>query len=112
MKTKYNKTSWVDNKTQINAEKLNNIENGISNLYENTLSVSEFLEGPGIEIGHSESGLSIAVQFNRVDNIPENNTSEGNVGDYCIDEINGFLYFCLQNDPEHVKWVKIKLEDF
>ena len=55
MKTAYNKTRWVDNSTPVNAENLNNIENGISGLYSNALGLSELIEGNGIEIKNKVS---------------------------------------------------------
>lgn len=41
MNQNYKKTQWVDGKTPIDAEKLNNIENAISNLFSQTLSASD-----------------------------------------------------------------------
>ena len=34
-------TKWVDDKTPINAQNLNNIESGLKNLYENGLSADD-----------------------------------------------------------------------
>lgn len=50
MKNIYIKTTWVDNKTPVNAANLNKIENAIVDLYQNALSVSDFTEGKGIKL--------------------------------------------------------------
>lgn len=107
MRTVYNKTNWVDNSTQINADRLNNIENGISNLYSDSISLSDLVGGNGIEIGGLDnSSISIGLRFNRVDTRPESSQSEGNIGDYYIDNSN--LYFCISNNT----WVKVAIENF
>lgn len=54
MRNIYIKTTWIDNKTPINAEKLNKIENAISDLYQNSLSPGEFVEGNGIRLRITE----------------------------------------------------------
>lgn len=54
MKNIYIKTTWIDNKTLINAEKLNKIENAISDLYQSSLSPGEFVEGNGIRLRITE----------------------------------------------------------
>lgn len=50
MKDKYNRTLWIDCKTKLDAAKLNNIEEGIENLFENALTASEIYGGDGIQI--------------------------------------------------------------
>ena len=45
MKNSYIKTTWIDNKTPVNAANLNKIESALSDLYTNALSSSEILEG-------------------------------------------------------------------
>lgn len=107
MKERYNKTNWVDNKTPVNAENLNNIENGLENIYNNTLSPSEFLEGPGINLGYSRSGLKISLSFREVETAPVSKNSEGMTGDYYIDNDLGFIYFYINGS-----WIKLKLEAF
>ena len=86
--------------------------NGIFNLYSDALSISELKEGHGIRIVYNRSGLFVSLCLNRVDEMPENDRSDGNTGDYYIDRENGFLYFCIQYDPENIKWINIKLDDF
>ena len=50
MKDKYKRTLWIDCKTKLDAAKLNNIEEGIENLFENALTASEIYGGDGIQI--------------------------------------------------------------
>ena len=71
MKNNYIKTTWIDNKTPVNAANLNKIENAISDLYTNAISPSEILEGDGIRIadatsssdcyGNTKKGIQISV---------------------------------------------------
>ena len=71
MVNNYIKTTWIDNKTPVNAANLNKIESAISDLYTNAISPSELLEGDGIRIadvtcnsdcyGNSSKGLQISV---------------------------------------------------
>lgn len=106
MKTNYNKTRWVDNKTPVNAENLNNIENGISNLYSNAISPSELIGGDGIRVSSLEDGISINLNFNMVDSRPESSTDSGNAGDIYIGD--GFFYLCVSQDT----WIKLAIENF
>lgn len=55
MKNVYIKTKWVDSKTPVNAANLNKIENAIYDLYQNTISPSELVEGEGIKIEVTEN---------------------------------------------------------
>lgn len=110
MRSLYNKTNWVDNKTPVNAENLNNIENGISNLYANSISLSEILGGSGINVSPEGSNVNISLNFRLIDNAPETPDSDGLSGDFYIDTENGYLFFCISSNP--IKWVKLKLENF
>ncbi len=95
MKRTYTKTNWVNNKTQIDAEKLNNIETGIEGLYTDALSLSNFIEGSSISIGAVDGGdVKISLRFNRLSECPANGDG-GNTGDYYQDEEHDVLYFCL-----------------
>ena len=106
MKTTYNKTIWEDNKTPVNAANLNNIENGISGLYSNALSVSDLIESDGIEIKSTSEGITFGLNFRCVDNKPNTSTSEGNVGDYYTD--GDYIFFCISQNT----WIKLKIENF
>lgn len=50
MKTIYVKTTWIDNKTPVNAANMNKIENAIADLYSNALTASEITNGDGINV--------------------------------------------------------------
>ncbi len=116
MRTTYNKTTWVDNQTPINACNLNNIERGIENLYNNSLSVSDLVGGDGINVADTESGIKFNLAFNPVSDAPVSSTSNGNTGDYFIDDSGEdiFLYFCIKGNSttDNAMWIKIKLERF
>lgn len=106
MKTNYSKTNWVNNSTPVNADNLNNIENGIYNLYSNALSLSDLMNGDGIEINGTEDGVSIGLKFRKVDTKPESSTASGNVGDFYMDE--EFIFFCIFPN----KWIKLNIVNF
>lgn len=62
---KYIKTKWVDNKTPVNAENLNKIENALEALSTSSISYSQIKEGNGVEISSGESGdITIGVADN------------------------------------------------
>ncbi len=52
----YKKTVWENNKTTVDADKLNNIERGISNLYDSSLITSDIKAGDGIDVETTEAG--------------------------------------------------------
>lgn len=52
----YKKTIWVEGKTPISADRLNNIENGIEDLYNSSISFSDILSGEGIKASITEDG--------------------------------------------------------
>ena len=108
MKRTYTKTTWVNNKTPLDASNLNNIESGIEGLYSDALSLSNFTEGPGISIEALEGGdVKLSLKLRRLLELPENGDG-GQPGDYYKDENSGYLYFCLSSGT----WVKILYENF
>ena len=71
MKDRYQKTVWVDGRTKLDAGKLNNIERGLENLFENALTVSEIYGGDGIRVDivnekelliHTDSGYFMTAE--------------------------------------------------
>lgn len=56
MEKSYKATKWVDNKTPINAQNLNKIEDGLSYLHENALSKDDIVPGNGIVIEETYNG--------------------------------------------------------
>ena len=57
-KFNYTKTEWVDGKTVVDAKRLNNIERGVSELYDNAIALSDLEEGDGIEIDNGRISVS------------------------------------------------------
>lgn len=55
MRDTYEKTVWVDGKTKLDAAKLNNIEEGIENLFESSLTVSDFKASDGLKVDITEN---------------------------------------------------------
>ncbi len=110
MRNIYVKTTWVDNKTPVNAANLNKIENAIVDLYQNALSVSDFSEGNGVNLNITEDKkLQISVSKDVVLSDTccgiEVLTSEPS-----IDVIkNGVLYFII--DPNTKKLVNILINN-
>ena len=52
----YKRTIWTDNKTTVSADKLNNIERGISNLYDTAISSADIKGKDGVEVETTEEG--------------------------------------------------------
>ena len=114
MKNNYIKTTWIDNKTPVNAANLNKIENAISDLYSNAVSASEIIEGDGIRINEATcnpdcSGLTKGIQISVSDKVMQ---SDNCVGVDIITDQSSILqfekdrlYFIL--NPETRKLVKV-----
>lgn len=75
MKKGYTKTEWKNGETRINAKNMNNIENGISDLYDNAISSDELEQGLGINIEKEDSSKSLKFGLN-IQVINENETTE------------------------------------
>ena len=56
MKNSYSKTKWVDNKTPVNAQNLNKIEDAIGDIYTNALDYDDLVPGEGIEMNVTDEG--------------------------------------------------------
>ena len=103
MRNIYIKTTWVDNKTPVNAANLNKIENALVDLYQNALSVSDFSEGNGINLNITEDRkLQVSVSN---DVLTSNSCCGIEVLTYePLDTQNGILYFIVdQNTKKLVK---------
>ena len=104
MKNLYVKTNWVDNATPVNAANLNKIENAITDIYQNALSVSDFSKGNGIDLNiTSNKKLEISV----TNNVMMSGTCSGFevVTSYPIECVESVIYFVV--DPELKKLKKI-----
>ena len=111
MKNTYNKTSWIDYRTPVCANNLNNIENAIGDLYENALDVSEIEAGTGISLEKNSAGVDGNNIRVSVDNSVMKSSSckgvEWVLGDQETYEENK-LYFVL--NPDTRKLEKIILD--
>lgn len=107
MKTSYIKTTWVDNKTPVNASNMNHIESAISDLYGSALSPSEVVGGDGINVSlGSDKNLTISAD----DTVMKSTTctgvefiTDGESVDYMKDKI----YFILDPDTKKLKKIII-----
>ena len=59
----YKKTTWTDNKTTVSAEKLNNIENGIYNLYNSAITSVDIKGEDGVNVEVTDAG-KVVVKLN------------------------------------------------
>jgi hypothetical protein len=73
MKKSYSKTNWINGKTPVNSTNLGKIETAISDLYSDAIGKDEILEGDGISIEETESGLT----FNLSGNVQRSETCLG-----------------------------------
>ncbi len=100
MRIKYEKTTWEDNKTPVNATNMNKIENALENLYNLALSPSDFATNSQIKPVITDRG-DISLSFNgivlrEVETKPERRDSEGTPGDFYIERERMFgVYICL-----------------
>lgn len=104
MKNLYIKTTWVDNATPVNAANLNKIENAITDLYQNALSVSDFAKGSGIDLNiTTDKKLEISV----TKDLMRSNSCSGieMVTEEPSEIVESVLYFVV--DPETKKLKKI-----
>lgn len=110
MKSVYVKTTWVDNKTPVNAANLNKIENAIVDLYQNALSVSDFSEGKGINLSiDGNKKLHISVS-NDVVTSGTCNGFEVLTSEPTLENVqSGVLYFII--DPNTKKLVKLLINN-
>lgn len=112
MKSVYVKTSWIDNKTPVNASNLNKIENALHYLYSNSLSYSEIKEGEGINV---EVTKDKEVKISTSSNIPTSLTIRGieYIFDQegcecgCKDPKRGVLYFVLSGETKKLKFIAL-----
>lgn len=60
-KFNYSKTKWVDGKTVVDANRLNKIEEALSEIYDNALGNTDLDEGPGIKIDGTKISVDNSV---------------------------------------------------
>lgn len=106
MKNLYIKTTWVDNKTPVNAANLNKIENALVDLYQNAISVSDLSVGKGIDLTITKDKK---VEFSVTDDIITSCSCSGievvlSNYSFDIDSLsNGIIYFVIDADTKKLK---------
>lgn len=80
MRNTYDKTIWEDNKTPVNAENLNKIENALDELYSGSVGISQLKEGKGVDIKVNDfREVEISANSNEINELVEHNKYiEGN----------------------------------
>lgn len=108
MNKSYTKTTWVDNKTPVNAKNLNKIENALSELYETAATEDQYLPGNHITIIDSESDPYKKV-ISTSEDLLSTSTFKGieYVFNEPDDPVLGVLYFVL--DLETKQLLKIMI---
>lgn len=107
MKTVYVKTTWIDDKTPVNAFNLNKIENAIYNLYASALTPSELTNGKGIKVNTTKNN---SVEISVDETVMMSNTSLGIEiieDNDVIDYNNKIIYFVLDNETKKLKKIII-----
>ena len=111
MKIKYDKTTWVDNETPVNASNMNKIENALETLYNLSLSPSDFNTNSQIKptVNDGEITLSFnGIVLKEVTEKPTHTDDKGTLGDFYIDNENKKLYLCLKDN----NWIQIDFNFF
>ena len=106
MKNFYIKTTWVDNATPVNAANLNKIENAITDLYQNALSVSDFTKGNGINLNiTTDKKLEISV----TEDLMRSNSCSGIelVTEEPLEFLNSVLYFVVNSETKKLRKIMI-----
>lgn len=65
MKKVYIKTTWIDNKTPINAANMNKIESAISDLCSSAISYSDLVKGEGIDINVDTTSKNVTISTDK-----------------------------------------------
>lgn len=67
----YKKTVWINNKTTVDADKLNNVERGISNLYDSAITSADIKGENGIDVETTETGKVVIKMHTQIAIITE-----------------------------------------
>lgn len=102
MRNIYIKTTWVDNKTPVNASNLNKIENAIADLYSHAVSASELTQGNGINI---MTTAEKKLEFSVSDKVMQSDTCKSIeiVDSDSIPMENGKMYFIIDSETKKLK---------
>lgn len=104
MKEIYTKTTWIDNKTPVNAANLNHIESALADIYNTAVSSSQLVQGDGIKITtdcNKNVSISVDNSVMKSDSCTGVEIETKEVESY----EKGKIYFIL--DPETKKLKKI-----
>ena len=104
MKNTYSKTKWVDNKTPVNADNLNKIENAINKLFVEAVDKDTIVEGDGINVSKND-GVKINVDNTvlRSDSCKGLEIVESEPGE----PISGRIYFIIDAETKKLKKVQL-----
>lgn len=106
MKNIYIKTTWIDNKTPVNAANLNKIENAISDLYNSALASSDFVQGDGIKISTTSDKK---LEFSVSESVVRSSTVSGL--EFIYEELDVYkvncIYFILDQGTKKLKKIII-----
>ena len=86
----YNKTEWKNGETRVNAKNMNNIEDGISELYENALTPEDIESGKGIRIEKEGKSTSISLKIEVLEDTGEEVEYDENTLYVLVDSENKF----------------------
>lgn len=106
MRIKYDKTTWVDNETPVNANNLNKIENALETLYNLSLSPSDFNTNSQIKPTVNDGEITLSFDgfvLRETREKPEQTESNGTAGDFYLDQENNKFYLCIRNNF----WIKL-----
>ena len=86
----YSKTEWKNGETRVNAKNMNNIEDGISELYENALTPEDIESGKGIRIEKEGKSTSISLKIEVLEDTGEEVEYDENTLYVLVDSENKF----------------------
>ena len=104
MKNTYSKTKWVDNKTPVNADNLNKIENAINKLFVEAVDKDTIIEGDGINVSKNDG-----VKINVDSTVLRSDSCRGLevVESEPEEPISGKIYFIVDSETKKLKKVQL-----
>lgn len=107
MKNTYTKTTWIDNKTPVNAANLNHIESALADIYNTAVSSSQLTQGEGIKVT-TDCDKNVKIS---VDNTVMKSDSCTGVEIETSEPAEGYekgkIYFILDPDTKKLKKIVI-----
>lgn len=104
MKNTYSKTKWIDNKTPVNADNLNKIENAINKLFVEAVDKDTIIDGDGISVSKNDG-----VKINVDNTVLRSDSCRGlEVTESEPEEpISGRIYFIIDSETKKLKKVQL-----